>query len=183
MALAGCAGDVTLSKTQRPRVKGLWDRWVEGSKREVDHGPLALLLERHIVKRSDGVHLFAYGDLTERDRASLDLYIQGLARFAVDSLDRREQFAFWLNLYNALVLRLVLSRYLVLSIRGIKFGFGPLAEGPFERKLVAVLGQPLSLSDIRDGILWPTFNDPRVHYGLCDAAIGSPNLQIQASCS
>lgn len=156
---------------------GPWDQFVAGSKRQVDHSPLALLLERYVLKRSDGVHLFAYGDVTEADRADLDRYIFSMASFAVDSLDRREQYAFWLNLYNALVLRLVLSRYLILSIKDIRFGLGPLGEGPFERELVKVLGRPVSLSDIRERILWPIFKDPRLHYGLCDAAIGSPNLQ------
>ena len=175
--LAGCARDAPMPADAKTRLAGPWDRWVKGSKRDVDHGPLALLLDRHVLKRSDAIHHFAYGDLTAAERKSLDRYIHHLASFAIDSLDRREQYAFWLNFYNALVLRLVLSRYLVLSIRDIKFGFGPLADGPFDRKLVAVLGQPLSLSDIRDRILRPIFNDPRLHYGLCDAAIGSPNLQ------
>jgi hypothetical protein len=177
VALASCAPSQPPSKQPAAPIKGYWERHVAGSNRQVDHGPWAALLERHVIERSDGVHLFAYGDLSATERGSLDSYIHELAGFAIDSLDRREQYAFWLNLYNALVLRLVLSRYLVLSIRDIRFGVGPFGDGPFERELVAVLGQPLSLSDIRDGILWPIFKDPRLHYGLCDAAIGSPNLQ------
>lgn len=176
-ALAGCAPSRTLSEGPAAPISGYWERHVTGSKRQVDHGPLAALLERYVIERSDGVHLFAYGDLSPAERGSLDGYIHELAGFAIDSLDRREQYAFWLNLYNALVLRLVLSRYLVLSIHDIRFGIGPFGAGPFERELVAVLGQPLSLSDIRDRILWPIFKDPRLYYGLCDAAIGSPNLQ------
>ena len=113
----------------------------------------------------------------EPRRGQLDSYIQNLATYPVDALDRREQYAYWLNLYNALAVRLVLSRYLVLSIRDIDFGGGPIGDGPFDRKLVAVLGEPVSLSDIRNRILRPIFNDPRLHYGLCDAAIGAPNLQ------
>jgi hypothetical protein len=176
-ALTGCARGGGGSPDAPDRLQGPWDRFVAGSRREVDHAPLAVLLDRHVLKRSDGVHLFAYGDVTEAERANLDRYIRELAGFAVDSLDRREQYAFWLNLYNALVLRLVLSRYLVLSIQDIGFGLGPLGDGPFERELVAVLGRPVSLSDIRERILWPIFKDPRLHYGLCDAAIGAPNLQ------
>lgn len=176
--ITGCArGTGELDPPER--LTGPWDRYVPGSKREVDHAPLAILLERYVLKRSDGVHLFAYGDVTQADRADLDSYIRGMAGFAVDSLDRREQYAFWLNLYNALVLRLVLSRYFILSIKDIGFGLGPLGDGPFERGLVKVLGRPVSLSDIRERILWPIFKDSRLHYGLCDAAIGSPNLQPQ----
>jgi hypothetical protein len=175
--LAACAGRPSDTSGGAPPLDGLWQRHVPGSMREVDHSALAFLLERYVLKRSDGVHLFAYGDLDVEDRTALDDYIRTLSGFAIDSLDRREQYAYWLNLYNALVLRLVISRYLVLSIRDITFGLGPFGDGPFERPLVAVLGQPVSLSDIRSRILWPIFKDPRLHYGLCDAAVGSPNLQ------
>lgn len=175
-SLTGC-GRASGGSGAGRTLPGPWERHVVGSSREVDHSPLAVLLDRHVLKRSDGVHLFAYGDVSEAERAGLDRYIRALAGFAVDSLDRREQYAFWLNLYNALVLRLVLSRYLVLSIQDIGFGLGALGDGPFDRELVAVLGQPVSLSDIRERILWPIFKDPRLNYGLCDAAIGAPNLQ------
>ena len=175
--LTGCAGGYAPPDVPRPRVWERWQRHQAGSRRFVDHRSWAMLLDRHVFARSDQVHLFAYGDLTRAERGQLDSYIQNLATYPVDALDRREQYAYWLNLYNALAVRLVLSRYLVLSIRDIDFGGGPIGDGPFDRKLVAVLGEPVSLSDIRNRILRPIFNDPRLHYGLCDAAIGAPNLQ------
>lgn len=173
----GCTSGYSPPRVPAPRS---WDRWRgyrPGSRRFVDHGPWAMLLDKYVFARSDQVHLFAYGDLTSLERGRLDGYIRMLAAYPVDALDRREQYAYWLNLYNALAVRLVISRYLVLSIRDIDFGTGPVGDGPFERKLVAVLGEPVSLSDIRNRILRPIFSDPRLHYGLCDAAIGSPNLQ------
>jgi len=175
-AMVGCAQGYLPPVVPAPRSLKTGYLSTAGSTRFFDHSPLAALLERHVFKRSDGVHLFGYGDLSEREHATLDRYIRDLAEFPVEVLDRREQYAYWLNLYNALVLRLVLSRYLVLSIRDIDFGVGPLGAGPFERKLIAVRGEALSLSDIRNSILRPVFDDPRLHYGLCDAAVGSPNL-------
>jgi hypothetical protein len=176
-AVAGCAQGYPPRVVPAPRSLTIGNLFTPGSTRFVDHSPLAGLLERHVFKRSDGVHLFGYGDLSEREHAALDRYILGLAEFSIEALDRREQYAYWLNLYNALVLRLVLSRYMVLSIRDIDFGVSPLGTGPFERKLIAVRGEALSLSDIRNSILRRIFNDPRLHYGLCDGAVGSPNLQ------
>src|SRR6266699_4821931 len=45
------------------------------------------------------------------DRGRLDGYVNALAAVAVDKLPRDEQIAFWLNAYNALVLRTVVDHY------------------------------------------------------------------------
>src|SRR5206468_12311511 len=45
------------------------------------------------------------------DRGRLDGYVNALAAVAVDTLPREEQLAFWLNAYNALVLRTVIDHY------------------------------------------------------------------------
>ena len=149
------------------------------SKQFVDHTPWARLLTKYVLVDSDGNNLILYGNFTMEDRTYLDHYINSLCVFPIETLNRREQYAFWLNLYNALVVRLVLSRYLILSINDIKFGFTPLTRSPFQQKLVSIKDEPLSLSDIRQNILIPLFDDPRIHYGLCDAAIGSPNIQTK----
>ena len=67
--------------------------------------------------------------------------------------------------------------FLKLSINDIKFGLPPFTINGFNKKLIYIKGQVLSLNDIRLKILLPLFGDPRIHYGLCDAAIGSPNIQ------
>ena len=81
---------------------------------------------------------------------------------------RREQKAFWINLYNALTVRLVAESYSVGSIRDI--------ASPFDTKVVEVEGQPLSLNDIEHRILRPIWSDARIHYAVNCAAIGCPNL-------
>ena len=50
----------------------------------------------------------------------LKSYLRLLQSTNVKSLDRGEQFAFWVNLYNAKTIDVILSKYPVSSIKKIK---------------------------------------------------------------
>jgi hypothetical protein len=98
-------------------------------------------------------------------------------------LDRPEQFAFFVNLYNAKTLDIVLDHYSVKSIKDISLGgslFSSLSGGPWQAKVVKVKGIDLSLDDIEHVILRRNFRDPRVHYAVNCASIGCPNLSNEA---
>jgi hypothetical protein len=67
------------------------------------------------------------------------------------------------------------------SIRDIEFGrsFVPsflVGDGPWGQELITVEGIPLSLDNIEQRIIRPLFHEPRVHYVLNRAAVGSPDL-------
>ncbi|MEQ8332596.1 DUF547 domain-containing protein [Nisaea sp.] len=178
--LGGCSAG--LFRLDRPFVPGPvrpiehWRAHVPGARRLVDHRLWDRFLGKYRRLRSDHVPLLPYGEIASAEWELLDTYLGGLAATPVRSLDRPEQYAFWLNLHNALVVRLISRAYLVLSVRDIDFGDGT----PWNRPIVEVEGRPLSLADIRDGILRAIWRDGRVHYGLCYGAIGSPGLLAQA---
>ena len=155
-----------------------WQKYSNQSKQFVDHNSWAYLLKKYVIIASDNNHLFAYGDVTPEDKERLDVYIYNLSSFPIENLSRREQYAYWLNFYNALTVRLILSHYLILSIQDIKFGFPPFTTDAFKEKLIDIRGVAFSLDDIRYKVLLQVFDDPRIHYGLCDAALGSPNIPI-----
>ncbi|MDZ7759199.1 MAG: DUF547 domain-containing protein [Desulfovermiculus sp.] len=94
-------------------------------------------------------------------------------------MSKESQKPFWINLYNALTIQLVLEHYPVDSIKDISFGFLSFG-GPWKEKLVTVEGQELSLNDIEHRILRPIWKDPRIHYGVNCASMGCPNLQPEA---
>jgi hypothetical protein len=54
---------------------------------------------------------------------------------------RSEQKAHWINLYNALTIKVVLEHYPVKSIRGIKISPGILSSGPWGAKLKGIDGK------------------------------------------
>jgi hypothetical protein len=98
----------------------------------------------------------------------------------VDRLARAEQMAFWINLYNALTVAVVLDHYPVATIRDINISPGLIARGPWGAKLATVAGERLSLDDIEHRILRPIWRDSRIHYAVNCAAIGCPDLQARA---
>ncbi|MGH6895552.1 MAG: DUF547 domain-containing protein [Geminicoccaceae bacterium] len=157
-----------------------WERWAAhdpDSMRHIDHAKWEAFLTRYLRIGADGVHRVAYGQVTAADRARLDDYIARLAALPISAYDRAEQMAYWINLYNALVVRLVVDHYPIASIRDIGRRPGVPGGGPWSERLVEVEGIPLSLNDIAHRILRPIWRDPRVHYALACGAVSCPNLQ------
>lgn len=129
---------------------------------------------RPYLSERDGVVLFNYGGVSAEDKAVLDGYVLEMSEAPVLSFSRNEQFVYWINLYNALTIQLVIDHYPVSSIKKIYSKF--LATGPWRKKLVVIEGEEVSLDDIEHRILRPLWKDPRVHYAINCASIGCPNL-------
>lgn len=161
-----------------------WPRWeahAAGSELTVDHGPWDAILAEVVRLGDDGVTRVDYPALTEDPlRGRLDGYLERLAATPVSRLDRPEQQAFWINLYNALTLQVVRDHYPVESIRDIDISPGLFAIGPWGAELIMVENEVLTLNDVEHRILRPLWMDPRIHYALNCASIGCPNLQGRA---
>ena len=116
------------------------------------------------------------------ERGRLDAYISNLdvPAAAFDAWSRDEQAAFWLNAYNALVLRTVVNAY---PIRGKSPQYPAdsimQVPGAFVAKRHRVGGRVLALEDIEKQIL-PTFGDPRMFFALGRGSIGGGRLRSEA---
>jgi len=153
------------------------EHWLKSGERdggEIDHGAWDTWLGHYSVLGEDGIVRMRYGEVGSADRALLADYVASLTEIEVTSFRRQDQLAYWVNLYNALTVTLILDAYPVDSIRDINDGL--FSFGPWDRKLVEVEGRSLSLNDIEHGILRPIWRDPRVHYAVNCASIGCPNL-------
>lgn len=161
----------------------LWARWTAhdpASEITVDHGTWDRFLRTYVVPGIDGVNRVAYARVSAGDRAITEDYIDKLAAVRVSHLRRERQLAYWINLYNALTVKVILDHYPVASIRDIDISPGIFTDGPWGKKLVVVQGEGVSLDDIEHRILRPIWKDPRLHYVLNCAAVGCPNLQPRA---
>jgi hypothetical protein len=160
----------------------LWARWSAhdpGSQARIDHAPWDRFLASY-VKERDGRNLVDYAAVTETDRANLRDYLDSLASIRISAYNRSEQFAFWVNLYDAVTVDLILKHYPVAGIRAIDLSPGIFRQGPWDAKLVKVEGTALSLNDIEHRILRPIWRDPRIHYVVNCAALGCPDLPMRA---
>jgi hypothetical protein len=114
------------------------------------------------------------------DRRRLDTYVSGLSGASIASASREEQIAFWLNAYNALILRTVIDHYPA-PRRSKDYPAGSIRQvpGAFEGTRHQVAGKTLTLDQIEQTIL-PAFNDPRVFLALGRGAVGSGRLRSEA---
>jgi hypothetical protein len=151
-----------------------------GSAKAPDHSAWTKLLASHLRQRPDGVMGVAYGRWKAEGREPLAAYLAMLQQVEVTALSRRDQFAFWANLYNARTIALVLERFPLASIKEINLGGSLFGSGPWRAKLMRVEGVDLSLDDVEHEILRKLWRDPRVHYALNCASIGCPDLPREA---
>ena len=175
IALSACAGVERLAIPPVQEESPVWADHTPGSVERVDHGAWSAFLAAYLKTDADGVNRLDYGRVSDVDRAALDGYLDRLSGTDIVRLDRDEQLAFWINLYNAQTVAVVLDSYPVRSIRSIKPG-GAFSIGPWNAKVVTVKARPLSLHDIEHGIIRAFWKDPRIHYALNCAAVGCPNL-------
>lgn len=155
----------------------LWARWQKhgfnygGAKINND---LYTFFLKNYHHEEDGVARIRYWQVTPHHRVFLDDYVKMLAQTEVDALSREEQLAFWINTYNAVTIWVVLKNYPVESIRDIKSGI--FTPGPWEKPLITIMGEELTLNDIEHRILRPIWQDARIHYAVNCASIGCPNI-------
>ncbi len=163
--------------------KNLWDVWMANdpaASGQIDHRAWDALLKTHIVPGTDGIHRFAYADVTTADHRSLTAYLDRMAKVSISRHRRSEQFAYWVNIYNALTVKLILDHYPVESIRSINISPGLFSLGPWDKALITIEDRSVTLNDIEHRILRPIWNDPRIHYAVNCASMGCPNLHSEA---
>lgn len=161
----------------------LWERWTSYSASAtatIDHSEWNTFLADNLVLHADGVNRTAYAKVSEADKKRLKAYLSALSAVRISEFSRGEQRAYWINLYNALTMDVLLDRYPVKSIRDISISPGFFTIGPWGKKLVRVEGEELSLDDIEHRILRPIWKDPRIHYAVNCASLGCPNLMPSA---
>jgi hypothetical protein len=126
------------------------------------------------------VNRVAYSQVSDADRKRLDDYLSSLSAVRISDFSRNEQRAYWINLYNALTVDVVLDHYPVESIRDISISPGWFSIGPWKKKLIRVEGEEISLDDIEHRILRPIWKDARIHYAVNCASLGCPKLMPMA---
>ncbi|MES1926332.1 DUF547 domain-containing protein [Salinisphaera sp. T31B1] len=174
-------GMVMMSAVQAAPEADLWSRWQAHdaqSTATIDHGVFDAFLSRYVVEHEHAPNGVRYDQVSDRDRERLDDYLKAMQAIDIDRYNRDQQRAYWINLYNAATLKVVLDAYPVDSIRDI--GGGLFSSGPWKKKRLRVEDEKLSLNDIEHRILRPIWNDGMTHYGVNCASVSCPSLRAEA---
>ena len=104
-----------------------------------------------------------------------EAYLDLLAAAKPTEWSYNAQLTFWINAYNALVIKGVIDNYPTTSVRKVK-----LFNGFFSRLKFQAAGKTYTLNQIEHGIIREEFVDPRVHFALVCASSSCPPLQNRA---
>lgn len=132
-----------------------------------DHGPLDKILRARV--KAGKVN---YKAIKKSDRDALEAYVKAVGDANLDGLSREDKLAFYLNAYNALVIKSVVDRLPLSSVKGVK--------GFFDGARHRVAGKALTLNDIENKVIRPGFKEPRIHFALVCAARSCPPLMPRA---
>lgn len=135
-----------------------------------DHSLFTAVLQDHV--RDGAVDYRAI-----KQDARFARYIDQLRATDPETIPATDRLAFWLDVYNAFTIKVVVDQYPIKSILS-KFAY-LFGRSNFQKKLVQIHGREMSLNEIEHEIVRP-FGDPRVHFALVCASKGCPPLRAEA---
>lgn len=121
-----------------------------------------------------------FSQFDQDTRDAVKEYAQSLAEIGnqidITKLSKNEQLAYWFNLHNMMVIAELAQQYPVRRPSEMRVDGVPLHDA----KLVTIRGVPLSPRDIRVGIVYEYWDDPRVMYGFFHGDLASPSIRDDA---
>ena len=116
----------------------LWPYWNQSNEtnlEQVSHQDWQLFLDNYLVQQGQNT-LVRYQAVNTADKAKLKQYIKRLEQVNPLDYSKAEQYAYWVNLYNAVTVDLILDAYPIKSITklGGLFSFGPWGDDVVNRK-------------------------------------------------
>ncbi|MCG2462693.1 DUF547 domain-containing protein [Flavobacteriaceae bacterium F89] len=163
LSMAGLYGKGLPHKT----VKGSLAYAPEISTKNIDHSEWTELLKKYVT---DEGQVDYKGFL--QDKNKLDDYLNALAtQVPTNDWTVQEQLAYYINLYNAQTVNLILMNYPLKSIKDI--------DGPWTGDFIKIGRKELSLGALEHSIL-RKMNEPRIHFAINCASASCPKLLNEA---
>jgi hypothetical protein len=136
----------------------------------ISHNDFNTLLQKHVTVQGS----VDYSNF-KKEQQALVAYLTKLANTpAENNWSKNEQLAYWINLYNAATINLILDNYPVKSITSVHNG------KPWDKKAIKSGNNTYSLNEIENEIIRPQFKEPRIHFAVNCAAVSCPKLLNEA---
>ncbi|MEQ8925293.1 MAG: DUF547 domain-containing protein [Fulvivirga sp.] len=124
---------------------------------------------------------FDYQGLKE-NQSEFKSYLNLLSNNAPsENWTENEKIAYWINVYNAFTLKLIIDNYPVASIQDLHPKiYLPLLNTVWHKKFFKIGGVETSLDEVEHKILRKQFNEPRIHFAINCASVSCPPLRNEA---
>ncbi|GAB4405058.1 MAG: DUF547 domain-containing protein [Bacteroidia bacterium] len=115
----------------------------------------------------------------QQDTTLLNVYLQSLSDHPpTASASEQDRIAYWINAYNAFIVKLILRHYPLSSITDLHQV--PYVAPVWKEAWFEIGGQAMSLDRIEHGILRRDFAEPRIHFAINCASYSCPVLRREA---
>ncbi len=116
----------------------------------------------------------------QKNPEDLNAYLRLLSETSPDSHPKMfpthdHELAYWMNAYNAFVLKGVIDHYPIESVRKVKLFYGFFWHLKFRAG-----GRSHTLHEIENKIIRERYKDPRIHFAINCASLGCPRLPQKA---
>jgi hypothetical protein len=108
----------------------------------------------------------------QRSPEQLEALLSNIGRFEVAKAEMADQYAFYLNAYNVLVIGEIVHNYPLTSVQDM--------PGFFNKVLMVVGNEKLTLDQIETDKLRKIYDDPRLHFALVCGTNSCPRLNRTA---
>ncbi len=142
---------------------------------EPDYSGWTAILQKYY----DPAHGMDYRNLKAKDLRTIESLRQAWGKVNPAALNRKQQLAYWINVYNLNTAATILESYPVKSIRDISTD--PIIRlNVFKKERVPFGSAKLSLDDVENGKIREGFHDPRIHFAINCAARSCPPIRPEA---
>ena len=133
----------------------------------INHNEWTMLLETHVDSKGN-VNYKEFKNSIDK----LDVYLTKLSNNSpTNNASKNEKLAYWINVYNAFTVKLIVDNYPVKSIKDIK--------QPWDQKFFKIGNVAMSLNYVEHEII-RKMNEPRIHFAIVCASYSCPKLQKYA---
>lgn len=135
----------------------------------IDHKPFDEVLKTYVSKK--GMVDYKGLKANEKDFAKFNTYVEAIGNAKVKG-SKKAKLAFYINAYNAHVIKAVIDKLPTKSVMKV--------DGFFKKTKHNVAGKSMTLDHLENKIIRPKFNDARIHFALVCAAKSCPPLKRKA---
>ena len=139
-------------------------------------------LNRHV---KDGLVNYSVIKKSPAEFGKIVRELEGVTLKEYEIWSNPERMAFWINAYNIGAVKHVLDNYPIkksFGLSALRYPANSIQQIPdvWNKPVLNLLGQKVSLNHIENEVLRKEFDDPRIHFTIVCASIGCPVLKEEA---